>query len=166
MTINRDKSVVIDYDTDASTDMFQLGRSMDSIIDFIVFDMIPNPSRTAEPVRSNSTVSRYACRIVCERDPPYTARLYAAGFDPQHQIVLSVSCNNSRLWSSPHCICIRLGASTEMDSEIGQYDRCLDDQWSYVIATAGRIRRVVGTGFVARGFRRRRRVPNEKESSR
>ncbi|XP_065832666.1 E3 ubiquitin-protein ligase pellino homolog 1-like [Oscarella lobularis] len=89
MTINRDKSVVIDYDTDASTDMFQLGRSMDSIIDFIVFDMIPNPSRTAEPVRSNSTVSRYACRIVCERDPPYTARLYAAGFDPQHQIVLS-----------------------------------------------------------------------------
>ncbi|XP_065843669.1 E3 ubiquitin-protein ligase pellino homolog 2-like [Oscarella lobularis] len=64
MTINRDKSVVIDYDTDESTDMFQLGRSMDSVIHFIVFDMIPNPSRTAEPVCSNSTVSRYACSCV------------------------------------------------------------------------------------------------------
>eukprot|EP00118_Oscarella_pearsei_P002920 m.12195 g.12195 ORF g.12195 m.12195 type:complete len:441 (+) comp23867_c0_seq3:116-1438(+) len=89
MTLGRDKSVVINYDCDESTDMFQIGRSTDEAIDFIVLDMVPDSRRSAPPVRTHSTVSRYACRIVCERDPPYTARLYAAGFDMKNRIVLS-----------------------------------------------------------------------------
>ena len=39
-----------------------------------------------------STVSRYACRIVVQRHPPYTARIYAAGFDTSKNIFLGV-CN-------------------------------------------------------------------------
>ena len=41
--------------------------------------------------KGNSTVSRYACRIQCERSPPYSARLYAAAFDEHGRIQLSVS---------------------------------------------------------------------------
>lgn len=40
--------------------------------------------------RANSTVSRYACRIQCERSPPYSARLFAAAFDTSGKIKLSV----------------------------------------------------------------------------
>lgn len=48
----------------------------------------PDGKRT---YRSNSTVSRYACRIQCERSPPYSARLFAAAFDTSGKIKLSVS---------------------------------------------------------------------------
>ena len=44
-----------------------------------------------EQYKSNSTVSRYACRILCERKPPYTARVYAAAFDTNKKIKMSVS---------------------------------------------------------------------------
>jgi pellino protein len=37
-----------------------------------------------------STISRYACRIVISRHPPYTARIYAAGFDGSKNIFLGV----------------------------------------------------------------------------
>lgn len=40
--------------------------------------------------KANSTVSRYACRIICERQPPYTARLYAGAFDMTNRIKPSV----------------------------------------------------------------------------
>ena len=39
---------------------------------------------------SQSTISRYACRIVVSRYPPYTARVYAAGFDGSKNIFLGV----------------------------------------------------------------------------
>ena len=41
--------------------------------------------------KGNSTVSRYACRIICERKPPYTARLYAGAFDTNNRIKPLVS---------------------------------------------------------------------------
>jgi pellino protein len=37
-----------------------------------------------------STISRYACRIVVSRHPPYVARIYAAGFDASKNIFLGV----------------------------------------------------------------------------
>ncbi len=40
---------------------------------------------------TQSTISRYACRIDIERGEPYTARIYAAGFDQQNNIFLGVS---------------------------------------------------------------------------
>ena len=37
-----------------------------------------------------STISRFSCRIIVEREPPYTARIYAAGFDGSKHIFLGV----------------------------------------------------------------------------
>ena len=37
-----------------------------------------------------STISRYACRVVVSRHPPYTARIFAAGFDASKNIFLGV----------------------------------------------------------------------------
>lgn len=36
----------------------------------------------------HSTISRFACRILVDRSPPYTARIYAAGFDSSKNIFL------------------------------------------------------------------------------
>ncbi|ENN70186.1 protein pellino [Dendroctonus ponderosae] len=38
-----------------------------------------------------STISRFACRILCERNNPTVARVYAAGFDSSKNIFLGVS---------------------------------------------------------------------------
>lgn len=38
-----------------------------------------------------STISRYSCRIVVDRSPPHTARVFAAGFDKSSNIFLGVS---------------------------------------------------------------------------
>lgn len=37
---------------------------------------------------TQSTISRFACRILVDRKPPYTARIYAAGFDSSKNIFL------------------------------------------------------------------------------
>ncbi len=63
---------------------------MDSAIDLVVMDTIDNEDGT-KTFNSNSTVSRYSCRILCERVPPYTAKIYAAAFDTKGRIQLSVS---------------------------------------------------------------------------
>ena len=68
----------------------QIGRSADSAIDFVVVESVKNEHGKVV-YKSNSTVSRYACRIQCDRRPPYTARLYAAAFDTRGRIQLSVS---------------------------------------------------------------------------
>lgn len=38
-----------------------------------------------------STISRFACRIICDRNNPNIVRLYAAGFDSAKNIFLGVS---------------------------------------------------------------------------
>ena len=60
------------------------------MIDFVVTDTSPGGG-AAEGPSAQSTISRYACRILCDRRPPYTARIYAAGFDASSNIVLGVS---------------------------------------------------------------------------
>ena len=71
--------------------MFQIGRSSESPIDFVVMDTVPGDQRSENSVVTQSTISRFACRILVERDPPYTARIYAAGFDSAKNIFLGVS---------------------------------------------------------------------------
>jgi len=66
---------IIEYTHDENTDMFQVGRSTVSAIDFIVLD------------RKAST-SRFACRIQIDRHEPHTARIYAAGFDSTKNMFL------------------------------------------------------------------------------
>lgn len=60
------------------------------MIDFVVTDTSPGGGATEGP-SAQSTISRYACRILCDRRPPYTARIYAAGFDASSNIFLGVS---------------------------------------------------------------------------
>jgi pellino len=77
--------------------MFQIGRSTESAIDFIVLDtIIPNDKidLKSEANIPQSTISRFACRIVVEREFPHTARIFAAGFDSSKRIFLGVFNNN------------------------------------------------------------------------
>lgn len=60
------------------------------MIDFVVTDTSPGGG-AAEGPSAQSTISHYACRILCDRRPPYTARIYAAGFDASSNIFLGVS---------------------------------------------------------------------------
>lgn len=54
-------------------------------------DTIPGNQRKEGDGVTQSTISRFACRILVERNPPYTARIYAAGFDSARNIFLGVS---------------------------------------------------------------------------
>ncbi|XP_066574996.1 E3 ubiquitin-protein ligase pellino homolog 1 isoform X2 [Amia ocellicauda] len=87
-TLSRSHSVIVEYTHDTNTDMFQIGRSTESMIDFVVTDTSPSGSGASEGQSAQSTISRYACRIICERSPPYTTRIYAAGFDSSKNIFL------------------------------------------------------------------------------
>lgn len=74
---------------------FQVGRSTESPIDFVVTDTISGSQNNDETQITQSTISRFACRIVCDRSPPYTARIFAAGFDSSKNIFLGVSTTNN-----------------------------------------------------------------------
>lgn len=77
----------------------QVGRSSDTPIDFVVMDT--NAEKNAAAVNNvsvnenkktaaASTISRFACRIICDRNNTSIARLYAAGFDSSRNIFLGV----------------------------------------------------------------------------
>jgi hypothetical protein len=53
-------------------------------------DTIPG-DKTGENKVLQSTISRFACRILCDRSNPRVARVYAAGFDSSRNIFLGVS---------------------------------------------------------------------------
>lgn len=63
---------VTEYRLDAATDMFQIGRMPCRQNDFV----IPGPR-----VGASGTISRFAARILCSREPPFECRLFAGGFD-------------------------------------------------------------------------------------
>uniref|UniRef100_H2ZZS7 Pellino E3 ubiquitin protein ligase family member 3 n=1 Tax=Latimeria chalumnae TaxID=7897 RepID=H2ZZS7_LATCH len=97
-TLSRSHSVIVEYTHDTGTDMFQIGRSTESMIDFIVTDTASSSQCNNEGQSAQSTISRYACRIICERNPPYTARIYAAGFDSSKNIFLG---ERAAKWRTP-----------------------------------------------------------------
>ncbi|XP_059785811.1 E3 ubiquitin-protein ligase pellino homolog 3 isoform X3 [Balaenoptera ricei] len=113
-TLSRSHSVIVEYTHDSDTDMFQIGRSTENMIDFVVTDTPPGGG-AAEGPSAQSTISRYACRILCDRRPPYTSRIYAAGFDASSNIFLGVEnesnvlqdgslidlCGATLLWRTP-----------------------------------------------------------------
>ncbi|KAM7542204.1 hypothetical protein Aperf_G00000009591 [Anoplocephala perfoliata] len=118
-TFNRTNTVVVEYVPDLNIDLFQIGRYKSPIIDFHIGDVAsPTESSPAngngsflvrgrtsffssmfdrsslipkKSVDSPSTVSRFACRIDIDRRPPYTARIYAAGFDMRNNIFLGAN---------------------------------------------------------------------------
>uniref|UniRef100_A0A3P9H6M3 Pellino E3 ubiquitin protein ligase family member 3 n=1 Tax=Oryzias latipes TaxID=8090 RepID=A0A3P9H6M3_ORYLA len=69
-TLSRNQTVVVEYCHDDNTDMFQIGRSTESPIDFVVTDNSGGSKEVEDPSIAPSTISRFACRVVCERSPP------------------------------------------------------------------------------------------------
>lgn len=68
----------------------QVGRSSESPIDFVVMDTLPGDKKEAKVMQS--TISRFACRILVDRtEASEQARIYAAGFDTSRNIFLGVS---------------------------------------------------------------------------
>ncbi|OWZ24035.1 Protein pellino [Phytophthora megakarya] len=63
---------VTEFHADPNVDMFQIGRMPCRQNDFV----IPGPR-----VGASGTISRYAARIVCGREPPFECRIFAGGFD-------------------------------------------------------------------------------------
>ena len=97
-TLSRNKAIIVEYMQDNDTDMFQIGRSSEGPIDFVVMDTIPGFQRNSRENVTQSTISRFACRIIVDRNPPYTAKIFAAGFDSARNIFLGVRA--SIVWSS------------------------------------------------------------------
>ncbi|XP_041037895.1 E3 ubiquitin-protein ligase pellino homolog 1-like [Carcharodon carcharias] len=97
-TLSRSQSVIVEYSHDNNTDMFQIGRSTETLIDFVVTDTAPSSQTNSESQSMQSTISRFACRITCGRSPPYTARIYAAGFDSSKNIFLG---ERAAKWRTP-----------------------------------------------------------------
>uniref|UniRef100_A0A8C5HRJ7 E3 ubiquitin-protein ligase pellino homolog 1 n=1 Tax=Gouania willdenowi TaxID=441366 RepID=A0A8C5HRJ7_GOUWI len=89
-TLSRVQTVVVEYTHDCNADMFQIGRSTESPIDFVVTDTVAGSQSNADTQSVQSTISRFACRIMCQRTPPFNARIYAAGFDSSKSIFLGV----------------------------------------------------------------------------
>ena len=92
-TLNRDKSIKVQYEEDPNTDLFQVGRSTESVIDMVIIDDELDDRGTLLPsdvdkLNCSSTISRFACRLSADRRFPYHVRLFAGGFDEKHQISL------------------------------------------------------------------------------
>ncbi|KAA0711439.1 E3 ubiquitin-protein ligase pellino -like protein 2 [Triplophysa tibetana] len=96
-TLSRNQTVVVEYSHDNNTDMFQIGRSTEGPIDYVVTDTVSGGGDSEETPITQSTISRFACRVVCERNPPFTARIYAAGFDSSKNIFLGVESESNIL---------------------------------------------------------------------
>jgi len=100
-TLNRNQAVIVEYQEDNSSDMFQIGRSSESPIDFVVMDTVAG-NKVQDPAKAaaQSTISRFACRILCSReDPEHVARVFAAGFDSSRNIFLG---EKATKWETEH----------------------------------------------------------------
>ena len=93
----KEHSVIVEYCKDENTDIFQIGRSSESPIDFVVLDTIPgNKIIDRNMVNTPQTISRFACRVLAHRDVknPFV-EIFAAGFDSSKKIFLG---NNATIW--------------------------------------------------------------------
>jgi len=82
---------VVDFKKDNKSDMFQIGRSTEALVDYIVVDTYPGPKDNINELLSHSTISRFACRIIADRPAPHKCRIYAAAFDASKRIFLGES---------------------------------------------------------------------------
>ena len=101
-TLNRNQAVIVEYQQDDTTDLFQIGRSSESPIDFVVMDTIPG-NRVQDPSKAaaQSTISRFACRIIADRCEGGAApvSIFAAGFDSSRNIFLG---EKATKWETEH----------------------------------------------------------------
>ena len=72
----------------------QIGRSSESPIDFVVMDTVPG-NKPTDKINTQSTISRFACRLLCNRDEgDLSAMIFAAGFDSSRNIFLGKPFNS------------------------------------------------------------------------
>lgn len=87
------KYYVIKHQKDENTDMFQIGRSTAQHIDIVLMDILPgssNPNHQNFNQHSQtSTISRYSCRIICNRNPPYKSYIFAGCYDASRNMKIS-----------------------------------------------------------------------------
>lgn len=74
---------VLKHQNNPLRDVFQVGRAMAGGNDFTV----PGVLHVDDEGCTTGPVSRYACRIECERLPPFRVFIYAGGFDPITQVL-------------------------------------------------------------------------------
>ncbi|OXU27906.1 hypothetical protein TSAR_016313 [Trichomalopsis sarcophagae] len=78
-------AVIMEYDSDKDTDMFQIGRSSAASIDFVIME---TASIQRNVMMSRSSVSRFACRILIDRQNPKIAKIFAGGFNDKKSVHL------------------------------------------------------------------------------
>lgn len=79
------RTVVVEYAYDPCKDVFQLGRAVNGGNDFIV----PGVLHVDDEGCTTGPISRWACRIECERLPPFRSFIFAGGFDPIHKVLFT-----------------------------------------------------------------------------
>lgn len=91
-TLSRTQAVIVEYASDEETDLFQIGRSSESPIDFVVMDTVAGDKAGGAAGGAcrvtQSTISRFACRIIVERNRNHRSHVFAAGFDSSRNIFL------------------------------------------------------------------------------
>ncbi|CAG0921818.1 unnamed protein product [Notodromas monacha] len=94
-TLSRTQAVIVEYVRDDKTDLFQVGRSSEKPIDFVVMDTAGAPPPTQGSSAGQSTISRFACRLLVTRrdagdnpEKPVQACVFAAGFNSESNIFL------------------------------------------------------------------------------
>ena len=96
-------------EVDKNTDMLQIGRSAEPQVDFIVMDTVPGEETISEKFASRSTISRFACRVLVDRNPPHTVRIFAGAFDSKNCIQIGVSaCISMRESHASHLSCFSI----------------------------------------------------------
>lgn len=82
---------ITQFEIDKNKDMYQIGRSAERPVDFIVMDTVPGAEYISDTFATRSTISRFSCRIVVDRNPPHSVCVFAAAFDSKNSITLGVS---------------------------------------------------------------------------
>ena len=154
-TLNRSHAVIVQYDKVPDMDMFQIGRSSEPPIDFVVMDTVAGNQRASRSGVTQSTISRFACRITIDRKPPHTARIFAAGFDSGRNIFLGVSFHPAMVKSLLRAVfdvVLCAGKSDEMAD--WERDGRTDHQRSVDHASTKDVRRLIARcQCLARSFR-------------
>lgn len=92
-SLSRTKTVKVDYQSDELTDMYQVGRSLDKVIDMVIVDDEMDQRGVKDKFAEKklkarcSTISRFACRFLVDRFSRQV-KLYAGGFDESNTISL------------------------------------------------------------------------------
>ncbi|KAK7867764.1 hypothetical protein R5R35_002264 [Gryllus longicercus] len=86
----KQNQTVVEYELDEGYDMFQIGRSSERANQFVVIEQARRECTSVREV-FQSSVSRFACRVLASRSNPKVVRVYAGGFDSSRKLFLGQS---------------------------------------------------------------------------